>query len=63
MNASNKVEGAEKSLTVRTYSANPVLKEQWKDLGVYRTFPLPLTPAPPFLPHVKWTHPVTKKVY
>ena len=37
--------------------------EPWKPLGVYRTFPFPISPLPPFTPRVKWKHPSTGKVY
>ena len=40
---------------------NWIPKDKWQQLGVYRTFPLPLTPPPPFTPRVKWTNPMTGK--
>jgi hypothetical protein len=61
MSSSDKLEAVENTLTART--CLPKIKEQWKPLGVYRTFPFPISPPPLFVPRKKWIHPVTKKVY
>jgi len=37
------------------------VKEPWKSIGVYRTFPLPIFPLPPYTSRIKWSRPGTVK--
>jgi len=59
MNPSIILETTKPPTTARTWAP----KEPWQQLGVYRTFPFPLTPLPPFTPRVRWTNPLTGKKY
>ena len=66
-------EGTPKPLISRPSTAKPIVnvpisspipvkrvwtpQQPWRPIGVYRTFPLPMLPLPPFIARIKWVRP------